>query len=135
MGKAKRKQYGVLPYVKQSQKTRIILITGRNSKQWIVPKGNRARNKSKRESALLEAYEEAGLSGQMKGDLKFRISITSHGKKVALTLYPMRVNKHLKKKWPESGQRKRIKVSCKQAQSLVLWPKLGTCIKSLKKSI
>ena len=129
------KQYGVLPYFQQSRKIKIILITSRNSNQWIVPKGNKEPNKSKRESALLEAYEEAGLTGRLDKDLKFRIFIMCHGKKVDLTLYPMRVTKRLIKKWPESHQRKRIIVSCNQAQSLVLWPNFKTCIKLLRKSL
>lgn len=132
---APNKQYGVIPYFLQSGKLKIIIITSRNSNQWIVPKGNRVPNKSKRESALLEAYEEAGLTGRLDKDLKFRISIMSHGKKVDLTLYPMRVTKRSIKKWPESHQRKRIEVPCNQAQSLVLWPNFKTCIKLLRKSL
>lgn len=130
-----QKQYGVLPYIQRSGKTKIILITSRNSNQWIVPKGNRITQKSKRESALQEAYEEAGLTGELDQNFKFRLFIMSHGIKTDLTLYPMRINKHLIKKWPESHQRKRIEVSCEQAQSLVLWPKFRTGIKLWKKSL
>ena len=130
-----QKQYGVLPYIQRSGKTKIILITSRNSNQWIVPKGNLIAQKSKRESALQEAYEEAGITGLLDKNLKFRLLIMSHGIKTDLTLYPMRVNKHLVKKWPESHQRKRIEVSCDQAQSLVLWPKFRDCMKLWKKSL
>ena len=134
MGK-RHKQYGVLPYYKQSGKIKIILITSRNSKQWIVPKGNLMSHKNKRETALQEAYEEAGLIGLLDKNLKFHISIINHGIKTDLTLYPMRVNKPLVKKWPESHQRKRIEVSFDQAQSLVLWPKFRYCMKLWKKSL
>ena len=79
MGK-RHKQYGVLPYYKQSGKIKIILITSRNSKQWIVPKGNLMSHKNKRETALQEAYEEAGLIGLLDKNLKFHISIINHGK-------------------------------------------------------
>ena len=103
-----QKQYGVIPYFKRSGKTKIILITSRSSGQWIVPKGNLIAKRSKRGSALLEAYEEAGLTGELDKNFKFRLFIMSHGKKTDLTLYPMRVNKRLLKKWPESHQRKRI---------------------------
>ena len=130
-----QKQYGVLPYLQRSGKTKIILITSRNSNQWIVPKGNRIAQKSKRETALQEAYEEAGLTGQLDQNFKFRLLIMSHGIKTDLTLYPMRVNKPLVKKWPESHQRKRIEVSCDQAQSLVLWPNFRYCMKLWKKSL
>lgn len=117
------KQYGVIPYLQRSGKTKIILITSRSSNQWIVPKGNRIAQKSKRESALQEAYEEAGITGKLDKDFEIHLLIMSHGIKTDLTLYSMRVDKNLIKKWPESHQRKRIEVSCENAKSLVIWPK------------
>ena len=128
------KQYGVLPYYKKSGKIIIVLITSRISNKWIVPKGNQMPHKTKRESALQEAYEEAGLIGLLDKKLKFRISIMSHGKKTDLTLYPMRINRPMIKKWPEKHQRKRKEVTCEQAQSLVVWPEFEDCIKRWKKS-
>lgn len=127
------KQYGVIPYTQHSGKIKLILITNRNGYHWIVPKGNRVPDKTKRESALLEAYEEAGLIGQLHNDLSFSFNIASHGEKAMLTLYPMRVEKILTKDWPEKKQRKRIEVSCKQAQSLVIWPELESCLRRLDK--
>jgi 8-oxo-dGTP pyrophosphatase MutT (NUDIX family) len=129
------KQYGVLPYIIQSGKTKIVLVTSRISNQWIVPKGNKEPDKSKRESALLEAYEEAGLTGQLDKDLKFCFNIMAGGEKTQLTLYAMRVDLPLKKEWPEKHQRRRIVVSCKRAQSLATWPEIASCIKSLEKSV
>lgn len=130
-----QKQYGVLPYFQSSGKTKIVLITSRNSNQWILPKGNRVPNKSKRESALLEAYEEAGLKGQLDEELKCCFNIISHGEKVDLTLYPMRVESRLLKVWPESHQRKRIEVSTKQAKTMIAWPEVVAFIKLLEKNL
>lgn len=122
------KQYGVLPYYKKSKKIIFILITSRCGHHWIVPKGNLMPHKTKRESALQEAYEEAGLIGLLDKKMKFRISIVSHGKKIDLILYPMHINRPMIKKWPEKHQRKRIKVTCKEAQSLVIWPEFEACM-------
>lgn len=130
-----QKQYGVIPYVKRSGKTRIILITKRNNGEWIVPKGNLVTKKSKRESALQEAYEEAGLTGKIDTKNEFRLFIISHGVKTDLTLYPMHVNKARVKNWPESHLRKRIEVSCEKAQTLVSWQKFPAAIKRWKKSL
>lgn len=130
-----QKQYGVLPYVKRSGKTKIILVSRRRNGGWIVPKGNLVTNKSKRESALVEAYEEAGLTGELDKNIEFRFCITSHGAKIDLTLYPMRVNKAQVKKWPESHQRKRIEVSCERAKSLVSWQKFPAAIKRWEKKL
>lgn len=130
-----QKQYGVIPYVRRSGKTRIILVTKRKNGEWIVPKGNLVANKSKRESALQEAYEEAGLTGKIDTKNAFRLYIISHGVKTDLTLYPMCVDKRLIKKWPERNQRKRIEVSCQRAQTLVSWPKFRTAMKLWQKTL
>jgi 8-oxo-dGTP pyrophosphatase MutT (NUDIX family) len=130
-----QKQYGVIPYIQRSGKTKIVLITSRSSNQWIVPKGNRIAQKSKRESALQEAYEEAGITGKLDKDFEFRLIIMSHGIKTELTLYSMRVDKYLIKKWPESHQRKRIEVSGENAKSLVMWPKFKEALTLWQKSL
>ena len=111
------------------------MISSRTSGQWIVPKGNLIPNKSKRESALQEAYEEAGLTGKLDNNFKFRLFINRRGVKTDLTLYAMHVDKHLLKKWPESHQRKRIEVSCERAKSLVLWPKFREAVKLWQNSL
>jgi ADP-ribose pyrophosphatase YjhB (NUDIX family) len=129
-----KKQYGAIPYFQKSDKLKIILITSRKSNQWIVPKGDLFPHKSKRDAALREAYEEAGVIGQINKNIKCQISITSHGKKRDLTLYPMLVKTQLKK-WHEKSQRKRIVVSSEQAKSLVKWSKFSSCIKLIKKSL
>jgi 8-oxo-dGTP pyrophosphatase MutT (NUDIX family) len=128
-------QYGVLPYFISSGKIKVILITSRHSNQWILPKGNRIPNKSKRESALQEAYEEAGLKGRLDQELKFSFNIICHGEKVNLTLYPMQIKLPLTNEWPEKHERKRIEATCKRAQSLIIWPEFVDCIKLLKKSL
>ena len=89
------KQYGVIPYYRKSGKNKLILITSRLSNQWIVPKGNRIPNRSKRESALQEAYEEAGVTGKLIKNSKLCFNIISHGEKVELTLYLMCVKKSI----------------------------------------
>jgi len=49
-------------------------------------------------------------------------------------LYPMRINRPMIKKWPEKHQRKRIEVTCEEAQSLVVWPEFKAFMKLWKKS-
>jgi 8-oxo-dGTP pyrophosphatase MutT (NUDIX family) len=130
-----QKQYGVIPWLTRSGKMKIILVSSRSRGQWIVPKGNLIPKRSKRESALQEAYEEAGLKGKLDKNFKYRLFIYSRGVKTDLTLYAMRVERQMLKKWPESHQRKRIEVSCERAQSLVSWPRFKRAVKLLQKSI
>ena len=122
-------QYGVLPYIQSDNKVKLVLITSRKSKIWIVPKGNRALKKSKHATALQEAFEEAGLRGRLLEDDEMHFKIKSHGKQVMLILYLMQVDKMLRV-WPERGERKRIVVNRQKAVEMVGWPNLRRKLKS-----
>lgn len=56
-------QYGVLPWRMMGGILQILLITTRNTRRWIVPKGWPVEGKSPREACVLEAMEEAGVEG------------------------------------------------------------------------
>lgn len=129
-----RKQYGVIPYFQESEKLKIILITSRKSQQWIVPKGDLFPHKSKSGAALQEAFEEAGVIGQIDKTIKHKLSITSGGEDIELLLYPMLVKTQLEN-WPEKSQRKRIAVSPENAKALVNWTDFDSCIKLIQKSL
>src|SRR3546814_18246322 len=42
---------------------RILLITSRETRRWIIPKGNPIRGLEAHQAAAREAFEEAGISG------------------------------------------------------------------------
>ena len=44
---------------------RILLITSRDTGRWVIPKGWPMRNRTEAEAAAREAYEEAGLRGEV----------------------------------------------------------------------
>jgi 8-oxo-dGTP pyrophosphatase MutT (NUDIX family) len=125
-------QYGVLPYIQSANKVKLVLITSRKSKNWIVPKGNRILKKSKHATALQEAFEEAGLRGRLSEGDEMHFKIKSNGKQVMLILYPMRVEKMLRV-WPEKGQRKRVVVNRHKAVKIVGWPNFRRKLKSWNK--
>lgn len=124
---ARKQQYGVVPYFKDGNKTRIVMVTSRTHRQWIFPKGGKISDLSKRKSAMQEALEEAGLKGKVDKGAEFTTTIIRNGDKIDLTLYPMQVEK-MSDKWDEMHQRKRIIISPKKARKLV------TC-KGMSKSI
>ena len=72
---------------------KIVLVTSREKKLWILPKGNVEKKLSRKESALLEAYEEAGLKGKIM-DFK-PMHFIRQGEKHAI--YLMKVKKLLHK--------------------------------------
>jgi 8-oxo-dGTP pyrophosphatase MutT (NUDIX family) len=104
-------QVGVFAF---TDKEELVLVTARKSEDWILPKGNTAKRRSDREQAREEAYEEAGLQGNM--ELKYS-EFDVHGKVKKLRVYPMKVTKMLKD-YPEQKQRKRIVTSFDEAERI-----------------
>jgi 8-oxo-dGTP pyrophosphatase MutT (NUDIX family) len=91
-------------------KTRILLITSRDTGRWVVPKGWPVAGKSAARSAAQEAFEEAGVEGTVSDDC---IGVYSYGKVLGskrilpcvVAVYPLRVT-GLKEDFPEKGQRR-----------------------------
>src|SRR3546814_3136682 len=58
------KQVAALPYrIDPDGAARILLITSRETRRWIIPKGNPIRGLEAHQAAAREAFEEAGISG------------------------------------------------------------------------
>ena len=61
---APRLQYGALPYrTSNGQRAEFMLVTSRETRRWIIPKGWPKSGKSPHRSAAHEAFEEAGVLG------------------------------------------------------------------------
>ena len=58
-------QSAVVPFCFQSEQLKIMLITSHNRKRWIIPKGLIDEGHTPIDSAKIEAYEEAGLIGDV----------------------------------------------------------------------
>lgn len=127
------RQYGAIPYLYVGGKLRVVLITSRTNRNWIFPKGRRIPGMSRSDSALQEALEEAGLRGRRAGRRKFRAAIERPDKKtIDLTLYPMKVDRMLKR-WPEDRQRRRVVVSVARAEKLLAFAELKTLLRQWAK--
>lgn len=104
------KQSGVIPVYKG----KVVLITARGSKRWIIPKGNVDWDLSARESAAKEALEEAGIKGEVSKKEIGSYTYEKQGGRYKVKLFHMEVTK-LKNKWDEDHFRKRKLVGPKQA--------------------
>lgn len=62
-------QSAVIPYHLKDGEIEVILITSIKRKRWIIPKGIIEPGMTPQESAAQEAYEEAGIIGQVFPDL------------------------------------------------------------------
>lgn len=104
------RQVAALPYrFDEDGNVEVMLITSRGGGRWIPPKGNLMRGIAPHDAAAREAFEEAGVVGQVSAEPigTFRaVKSNAEGASVALdiTLFPLRVHKRLED-WPERGQR------------------------------
>jgi 8-oxo-dGTP pyrophosphatase MutT (NUDIX family) len=58
------RQVAALPYrITDDGTAEILLITSRDTRRWIIPKGNLIRGLDPHQAAAHEAFEEAGISG------------------------------------------------------------------------
>ena len=118
-----RTQFGALCYRVNGDKTEILLVTSRETQRWIVPKGWASHGLTPAQSALTEAWEEAGVEGRAHD---FCLGLYSYNKILgpeealpcAVMVYPVRVVR-LASDYPESGERRRKWFSQKKAASKV----------------
>lgn len=99
-------QSGVIPFRVSMHHLEILLVTSRSHKRWIIPKGLIEPGLSPEKSALREAYEEAGVRGQIAGRLLGKYQYQKWGGVCIVSVYPMKVTEILAH-WPESGLRSR----------------------------
>jgi predicted phosphate transport protein (TIGR00153 family) len=127
-------QYGVLPYrVDAEGKVEILLITSRERRRWVVPKGNPIPFFLNYESAAREAFEEAGLEGRIAtapiGSFRYEKRRRAGGAAAIVTVYPLLVTREADD-WPERGERERRWFPAEQAASLVEETELAVIILS-----
>jgi len=118
-----RTQFAALCWRLRKGRVQVLLITSRRRKRWIVPKGWPMDGKTPAQSALTEAWEEAGVVGTASDAC---IGVYSYARlregedplACLAMLYPVKV-KSLKKKFPEVRDRRRKWVSPKKASKMV----------------
>jgi 8-oxo-dGTP pyrophosphatase MutT (NUDIX family) len=117
-----RLQYAALPY-RAHDDLELLLITSRETGRWVLPKGWPIKGKKPHACATREAFEEAGVKGEIGKSaigcyrylkrLPNDVSVTC-----SVDVYPLMVERQLKR-WPEQGQRSLAWFSPANAASLV----------------
>jgi 8-oxo-dGTP pyrophosphatase MutT (NUDIX family) len=104
-------QYGALPYrFTKSGAPEILLVTTRQTKRWIIPKGWPIKGLKPAKSAAREAYEEAGVRGSVRTKAIGIFSYEKRSEEDGITIpcevrvFPLLVRQK-SKTWPESKQR------------------------------
>ncbi len=106
-----RQQVGALCWRIKDKAPQVLLITSRDTKRWVVPKGWIMDGRTEADSALTEAWEEAGVVGTVSGTplgLFVYPKVLAEGVAlpVRVALFEVEVER-IKRRYPEVGQRER----------------------------
>ena len=128
-------QFGVLPYrVDEEKGLQILLITSRETGRWVIPRGNPMARLTGHETAIQEAYEEAGLEGVLSRAPIGRYSYEKRRRTGAsvpaqVTVFALKVTRqHFA--WPERDQRTLRWLEPRKAAAAVDEPELRALILS-----
>ncbi|MEP5181942.1 MAG: NUDIX domain-containing protein [Rhizobiaceae bacterium] len=101
---------GTLPFDIKDDAVALLFVTSQTRGRWILPKGLAKTGETHAETCAREAFEEAGIKGQVLEDFPITVPITKQtddGKQaVPVTYYPMLVNDQ-SDDWPEVETRER----------------------------
>ena len=129
-----RAQFGALPYRFGEKGLDILLVTSRETKRWVIPKGWPIKALKPHAAARREAYEEAGLVGEIG---KRSVGSYSYDKRLKsretvpceVEVFPLAVERQLKR-WPEKAEREARWFPAAEAAELVAEPELGDIIRA-----
>ncbi|MEH2001857.1 MAG: NUDIX hydrolase [Nostoc sp.] len=122
------KQSGVIPYRVNNGKIEILLITTRNFQDWVIPKGDIPNGMSPPDSAAKEAWEEAGVIGQVDANELGTYKYRKRGKSYRVKMYLLPVDM-LSEDYPEASKRKRQWVEVSKAIRRVKFNSLKRILK------
>ena len=130
-----RRQSAALPLLGAGDAMRVVLVTSRETRRWVVPKGWIEPNEPPHRSAAREAFEEAGLHGEAEPDpLGLYAYPKRFGSGAVVTtevlVFRFRVSQLLED-WPERQERDRRLFTPDAAADLVAEPGLATLLRSL----
>ncbi|MCB1471756.1 MAG: NUDIX hydrolase [Rhodobiaceae bacterium] len=136
MPKRLKEQVAALPVlVGPDGLLRVMLITSRDTGRWIIPKGWKMRGHEDWDAAALEAFEEAGLEGDVKSTPIGHFSydkILDGGKSMPCRVAVYRLDvKRWTENWPERGERERLWCLPDEAAERLQEPELKELVRKL----
>ena len=135
-GAKTRLQYGALPYkIVGDEGVRVMLVTSRETKRWIIPKGWPMKDRKPHMAAKREAFEEAGVEGRIA---KRPIGAYSYDKRLKtdatvsckVEVFPLKVRKE-HEEWPERHEREGRWFTPDEAALHIDEPELASLIREL----
>jgi 8-oxo-dGTP pyrophosphatase MutT (NUDIX family) len=128
-------QYAALPFRTQGRQVQVLLVTSRGTQRWVIPKGWPMKGLKAHDAAAVEAFEEAGLEGEIEtapiGSYHYQKHLKGErSAAVQVIVFPMLVER-VAEAWKEQGQRRAEWFRYQRAATLVAEPALGRLIRDL----
>ena len=129
---AERRQVAALPWRRGTDGLEILLITSRETRRWVTPKGGRMTGRTDPEAAAQEALEEAGVEGVVDqrplGQFRYLKKLKRRAARWLLVdVYGLQVTAE-RDDWKERAERERVWLSREEAAERVDEPELKVLI-------
>ncbi len=96
------RQSSVIPYRVTGNSIEVLIVSSSSGARWVVPKGIHDPGMSAEDSAANEAFEEAGVLGDVTGSSIGQYEYNKWGGTCSVTVFPMLVTRELTEaEWPE----------------------------------
>jgi phosphohistidine phosphatase len=112
-------QSAVIPYRIRDGRLEILLVRSSGDKHWVAPKGIIDPGHSPQEAALKEAWEEAGIEGEVDNEPLGSYRYTKWGAHCSVAVYPMTVKREIPMDEWEEPERGRHWVSAEMASKML----------------
>jgi 8-oxo-dGTP pyrophosphatase MutT (NUDIX family) len=116
-------QAGAIPFRLLEKRFEILLITSRNNRQWTIPKGLIDPGMTAEQTAVQEAFEEAGITGTLFPEPVLQFSYRKWQGSCLVRTFFFRVEQELEN-WPEKFIRQRRWVDQSEAARLIRFPEV-----------
>ncbi|RZJ30776.1 MAG: NUDIX hydrolase [Brevundimonas sp.] len=132
--RAERRQVAALPWRRGASGIEVLLITSRETRRWVTPKGGRMPGLTDAEAAAVEAFEEAGVEGRLApeplGTFRYLKVLKRRAPRwCVVSVYALEVTT-VHETWQEQGQRDRLWMSPEQAAASVTEADLAEIIRA-----
>jgi 8-oxo-dGTP pyrophosphatase MutT (NUDIX family) len=132
---AAARQVAALCWRQQHGDIEVLLITSRETGRWVIPKGWPIGGLTAAEAAAREAWEEAGVRGQVQtqplGEFLYdKVTGPAKAKRCNVVVFALEVGE-LKDRFPEATQRKRSWFVPSEAAGLVAEPDLRALLTTI----
>jgi 8-oxo-dGTP pyrophosphatase MutT (NUDIX family) len=132
----RHRQYGALALrVGARDQIEVLLLTSRGTGRWVSPKGWPMRNRTPAGTAKREAFEEAGVKGELWskkpiGSFRYFKRDENFSGEILVRVFVLGVERQ-KKEWPEKDERRVRWFSLRQAAALVKERELAKLLRNI----